>query len=234
MTINEYQTITGLTVSSSDTDRVTAQLTRTQRILETLLGFTLDTAHVNDNQYNEIGKTATECPCPLNVDVDALDAPDAVVKAYRTYYFNKNDGYIAIDPASAVHAVKLVKDGVTFRTLDPDEYRVEYINGFTKYVKRCEDFCFCVTPNCYCTQLAVDATWLWDGTTSDIPDDLLQVWADMVTFYSDQKQNIKSQVLGSHSYTKFDKKPPQELDFNLAVIKNYAGPNGSVAQNPVW
>jgi hypothetical protein len=234
MTINEYQTITGTTVASADVTRVTAQITRAQRVLETLIGFTLDPAHVNDNQYDEIGKTAQECPCPLDLNVDDLDAPDAVVKAYRTYIFNKRDGYIAIDPASTVHAVKLVKDGVTFRTLDPDEYRVEFVNGFTKYIKRCEDFCFCVTNDCYCTQLAVDATWLWDGTTSDIPDDLLQIWAEMTTFYSDLKQNIKSQTLGSHSYTKFDKTPPEKLEHNLAVIKNYAGPNGSATQNPVW
>lgn len=233
MTISEYQTITGTTVSTSDINRVTATITKTQRMLETLLGFSLTPAEVNDNQYIEIGKTTLECPCP-SVNIGSLELPDPVIYAYRLYPYNPKDKYFSIDPATAVHALKLVKDGVTFRTLDSDVYRLEYKQGIVKYIERCEDWCFCQTLDCYCTQLAVDADWLWDGSPA-IPDDLAQVWAEMTTFYAmpDLNRKLKSETLGSHSYTK-DNRPPEQDENNLAVIIKYAGPNGSAKKTITW
>ncbi len=76
-------------------------------------------------------------------------------------------------------------------------------------------------------QLAVDADWVWPDA-SDIPADLLDVWAEMTTYYADQKRDIKSEVLGSHRYEKFDKEEPETFDYNQAIIKRYAGPLGSV------
>jgi len=40
-------------------------------------------------------------------------------------------------------------------------------------------------------QLAVDATWLWSATGS-MPEDLLDVWIEMIDFYSDKKRDIKT------------------------------------------
>lgn len=233
MTINEYQTITGTTVATGDVTRVTATITKTQSILETLLGFTLTAASVNNNEYDEIGISPIDCPCP-NVNVDTLQAPDAVVYAYRMFSWNPKDKYIAIDPATAVHKIKLVKDGVTFRTLDPDQYRIDYKQGIVKFIERCDEWCFCQTLDCYCTQLAVDADWLWDGTPA-LPDDLAQVWAEMTTFYAvpDVKRKLKSETLGSHSYT-LTNTPPEKEDNNMAVIKKYAGPNGSARPALTW
>jgi len=225
MTLNEYETLTGITVPANRVDVVTAQITRTQRILETMLGFTLTEADANDNEYTEIGKTALECPCP-NIDVDDLEDPDAVVYAYRMYRYNLKDHFLVIDPCTDVHAVKLVKDGVTFRTLDPDEYRLQERQGFIKYIEDCEDWCFCATASCFCVQMAVDADWLWDGSPA-IPDDLNQVWAEMTTWYSDPNNNVRSQTLGTHNYSKWDDTRPEMEAHNKSVIKKYAGPNGS-------
>ncbi len=52
----------------------------------------------------------------------------------------------------------------------------------------------------------------------------------MITFYSNLKRDIRSQTLGPHSYTKFQKAdvPPQEDKENISVIKKYAGQHGSV------
>lgn len=219
MTIEEYQTITGLTVT--DEARVTAEITKTQRMLEVMLGYTLDPELVDDNQYTEIGKTSTTCPCP-DVDVDELLAADAVVGAYRLFPYRKGEKIISIDPASEVHKVKLVKDGVTFKTFETDDYRLHTINGITKYIEECENCCWCTcNSECYCTQLTVDADWL------ELSDDLLQVWADMVTYYSDPKKDIKSETLGTHSYSKFATRPENET-FNLAILNKYVGANGSL------
>ena len=224
MTIAEYETLTGINVPSSSEAFVLAQLNKSQRILESMLGFTLDPTKVNTNQYTEIGKTQSDCPCPS--DSLVLDAPDAIINAYRLFSYNSKDQFLSIDPATAIHKVKLVKDGVTYLTLDADEYRGEYKNGLIKYLEQIRCWCNC---QCLCkyVQLAVDADWVWP-TGSNIPSDLLDILAEMGTYYSDNKNNIKSETLGSHSYTKFDNDKPEYTTENLAIIKKYAGPNGSV------
>lgn len=223
MTIEEYESIKGITVPTADRTRVSAEIIHTQRILEGLLGFTLDSSLINTNQYMEVGKTTVDCPCPDTVDVDALDAADSVVFAYRMFDYNRKDTIISIDPCSAVHALKLVFNNITFKTFETDEYREHSEHGFIKYLEDCENCCFCKCEICRCVQIAVDATWLW----ATLPDDLDQVWAEMVTFYSDLKTNIKSETMGPHSYTKFNDTPPEKEDHNMAVIKKYEGANGS-------
>lgn len=235
MNLSEYQTITGTTVRTSNQTRVTAVIVKAQRILEEMLGFTLDPALFDDNKYTELGKTPSECPCPVNIDEDALDAADAVVGAYRQFNYHKNDRFLTIDPATAIHAVKLVFNDITLKTLTTDEYRLHESQGLIKYLELTEECCTglirCIDC-CTNVQMVVDATWVWD--TDQIPDDLLQVWTDMITFYSNLKRDIRSQTLGPHSYTKFQKAdmPPQEDKENISVIKKYAGQHGSVKRIP--
>jgi hypothetical protein len=76
--------------------------------------------------------------------------------------------------------------------------------------------------------LAVDATWVWES--GEIPNDLLDVWTEMVTYYSDKNRDLKSQTLGSHSYTRFDKESPQESAENKAILEKYVGSHGSINQ----
>ena len=217
MNITEYQELSGINVASKDVDRVTATISKTQKILEGMLGYSLDTR--DTNEYNEIGKTITECPFDINLD--NLSAPDSVEFAYRLFTYREDDKYLSIDPATVIYAVKLVKDGVTVKTLDSDDYRAHFKNGLIKFIERRKLWC---DVECEFVQLAVDAEWAFE----EVPDDLLYIWADMVTYYSDLNKDIKSQVLGTHSYTKFDNREPENKSESLSIIKKYAGPNGSL------
>ncbi len=226
MDLDKYQELAGVTVAEARQVLVTATIGRTQSILESMLGFTLTPEDVSDNQYAELGKTATDCPCPDTVDVDDLLDADAVDFAYRLFNYNIKDKLLSIDPCTDVEAVKLVKDGITFYTLDSDDYIVHYKNGIAKYIELC-DRCFSCAVSCECTQMAVDATWVWDDA-DDIPNDLLYVWSDMVTYYSDPKLGVRKETLGPHSYTIDEVEVPEAIKTNLAVIKKYSGPNGSL------
>lgn len=227
MTISEYQTITGITVPSSRTTLVTAQLSKARRILETLLGFPLQAANVNVNRYTETGKTQSECPCPSTTAT--YDAPDAVVTAYRLFPYNSKDKYLLIDPALSINKVKLINGSVTYRTFEADEYRPHKLNGIIKaleIIDCCWLDCTCGC-NCHSTQLAVDAVWVW-ALDASIPADLLDVLADMVTYYSDTKKDIQAETLGSHSYRRADQTAPETMNTNIAIITKYAGPLGSI------
>jgi len=237
MTLEEYQTLTGTTVTAGNTAKVTATIARTQVMLETLLGYTLDPANVETNLYNELGKTTRECFCP-SVDLENLDDPDAVIGAYRLFRYNDLDKYFHVDPFSQLNAVKLVfiksgagDNGVTLKTFDVDEVRVNYgRDGLAKYIEHCTD-CLCSCDCQDCVQLAVDAEWLWTG---DLPTALQYLWADMISFYSDDKKtDIKSESIDTHSYTRFDKLAPEQEPQNMAVLKRYAGPYGSVMAMPI-
>ena len=226
MDLDKYQELAGVTVAEARQAVVTATISRAQSILESMLGFTLTLADVADNQYIELGKTATDCPCPDTVNVDALLPADDVVFAYRLFNYNIKDKLLSIDPCTVASFVKLVKDGVTFYTLDSDDYIVHYKNGIAKYIELC-DACYSCAVSCECTQMAVDATWVWD-VENDIPKDLLYVWSDMVTYYSDPKLGVTRETLGPHSYTIAEAEVPEAIKTNLAVIKKYSGPNGSL------
>lgn len=220
MTLELYQTLTGTTVS--DIPLFEARLAKTQAILEALLGYTLNSELVDDNQYVELGKTQAECEC-WNVNTEQLEPADEVVGAYRLFPYYPDDPFLGIDPASAVYAVKIVQNGVTFNTLDPDEYCVHWKNGIATYIEQKTWFCSCNQP-CHCSQLAVDADWLWP---TDLPADLLGIWAEMITYYSAEKKNIKSESLGSHSYTFSDStRSPETESVSSSILQRYAGPNG--------
>lgn len=229
MNLEIYQKLTGVTVPESQQTAIKAQINRTRSILEDMLGFTLCADEVNKNLYNEEGKTALECACP-DVDTEDLQDPDEVEYAYRLYSYNDKDRFFHVDPFTELYKVKLVHDGVTVKTFDADETRVNYGRfGLAKYIEACRD-CLCFELACGCTdcvQLAVDAKWLWEDC---LPKDLKFVWAEMVTYYNDCKKDVKSETVGSHSYTKFDRRFPENEPANLSIIKRYAGPYGSVTR----
>ena len=232
------ESLSGIEVPASNQALVTAQINRTKSMLETMLGFTLGpSGNVTQNIYNELGKSEQDCICP-SVDTENLQPADPVIGAYRLFRYNQLDDYFHIDPASRVYAVKLVfikegsgNNGITIKTFDNDEVRMQYTNGeWLKYIEHCLD-CLCSCECNECVQLAVDADWLWESA-SDIPEELLYVWVDMINFYSNPKHDIKSESIDTHSYTR-DITKPEEDSYNLSVIKKYAGPYGSVVQMPV-
>lgn len=229
MNLAKYEELTGITVAQSQQNQVNAQIKRTRIALESLLGYTLDKKRRADNQYEELGKSQSDCGCN---DLDGpFNDPDEVQGAYRLFPYNPKDKYFEVDPFIKVYAVKLVHvkigeddtNGVTIRTFEDDEIRVQVRGGFSKYIERCDD-CLCICNCNDCVQLAVDADWLYDGC---LPDDLLYLWSDMVTYEINCKKDIKRETLGSHSYEKFDRTKPQEIPDNLKVLQKYAGPNGT-------
>lgn len=233
MNITTYQSLAGITVASADTARVTAQINRTKAMLETMLGFPLCSNNVQLNLYNELGKTRSECSRP-DVDTAELDAADEVNGNYRLFDYDENDKYFHIDPFSTVYKVKLAfigqgsgDQGVTLKTFEDDELRIHVgREGWSKYIEHCVDF-FCSYSCRNQVQLAIDADWLWP-TAKGIPYDLQYVWAEMITHYSDPKRNIRSESVTTHSYSKFNNIPPEMEPTNVAIIRRYAGPHGSL------
>ena len=77
--------------------------------------------------------------------------------------------------------------------------------------------------------LAVDANWLW---TDELPEDLQYVIADMATYYADPARNVRSENVGTRSYTKNDTSAPQDYAANAVMLARYAGARGSLTHRP--
>lgn len=226
MELTDLKQITGIDCMTNAA-WYTASIQKARLFIEGLLGYTLTPLKVDTNFYNELGKMTTEGG---DYTTENLTAPDPVVYAYRLYRYNKHDRFFLIDPATEIHAVKLVRNNVTMLTLDPDNYRVHSENGFIKSIEKCSDCywsCMCYPYACQCRQLAVDATWLWP-TYALIPDDMKQIWADAALYYADTKRGIRSESLGPHSYSKFGESTPYTDIFTQSTIKKYMGGNGSL------
>lgn len=203
MDLTRYSELTGITVLTAQESKVIANIDKARRILEDLLGYTLDPTLVNENEYEL----------------------DDITGSLRLFTYRDSDRYFHIDPASAVHAVYLERNGEVVETLETDDWHTITKHGFIKFIEQCHIWwCPCHRYHDG-IQIVVDATWLWGDNL--IPDDLLQVWADMTTYYSDDKSNIKSETLGPHRYEKFGNKPPEEEKYNISIIRKYAGGNGS-------
>lgn len=234
MDIEKYQALTGITLDSSELAFTTAQIRKTRTTLENMLGFSLLKSKAGENQYVEEGKATVDCIFRGTIwDIDDLEltAPDEVQGSYRLFTYRKADQLFAVDPFTTLYKVKLVfikageePNGITHKTFEDGRMRVHREGSITKYIERCKE-CLC---SCYCdtcVQLAVDANWLNEDC---LPEDLMYIWADMVTFSSDQKGDIKSETLGTHRYEKFERERPEFLSENMKIIQKYAGPNGSV------
>lgn len=236
MDLSGYQTLTGITVAAADQARVIAEIVRARRKLESLLGYTLDPALINTNLYNELGKTNSELSCPI-VDTSTLLPPDPVVTAYRLYNFSGEDPYMHIDPFTTLNAVKLVylrpgaaPNGVTVKTFDVNYLRTHRSRDtWSKYLHEFYSYYSWHCGHNHDVQLAVDAVWQF----ATIPDDLKEIWADVVTFNSDIKKGIKSESILTHSYTRFDNVSPETLPESTNIIGRYAGPHGLASRTVV-
>lgn len=215
MDSEKYTELTGITVNSSNEARINAAITRTQAILENLLGYTLDEDQRDTNYLDGV-------------------TPEF---AYRLFPYNKKDKYKHIDPATQIYTIKILKNGQVEDTLEDDEYSIVNDRGIVKYFVMhnlpcgCVEICYCTNPN---YQFAVDAEYVF--ASDAIPNDLLSIWADMVTYYADFKRDVKSETLGSHSYTKFGGQSlkPEEDVANRRIIARYAGPRGQAVRNNTY
>lgn len=230
MDLTLYQNLTGKTVPESRKQFMEAQLKRVQSKLETLLGYTLEPQHL----YTELGKTVVDCFCSNTPET--LLPSDPVKGIYKVFPYNWKDKFLHIDPYIDVYVVKLVKvlenrSFVTVKTFD--HVSKQYMrNGIGLYIEKC-DTCFCDSDCKSCVQLAVDADWVdFTDENSDLPDDLLYLWADMVDYYADPYRNIKSESVDGHSWSKGDIKAPEEDKDALLVLKRYAGVFGTINRVP--
>ena len=134
-------------------------------------------------------------------------------------------------------------NGITLKSFTDNEIReIKQRDSWRKYIEWHPFTLNALTcRHDHFVQLAVDADWEFPDAESEttIPNDLLYVWADMVTFYSDQRRDVKSESILTHSYTKFDNKTngeqttPEMLAANRAVLQRYAGPRGTVIKQRV-
>jgi hypothetical protein len=250
--LEKYTELTGITVASENEAKVKATIRRTKTQLESMLGFTLKPK----NLYTEIGKVQFEGYLPIiedftNLDdVTLLDA-DEEQGVYKLFPFEDTDQYFHVDPFKNVYKVKLVMplpDGDFITLVDFDNIVPQYgRDNIGKYIERHYEW---FTWEWYKTwryswkshidagmMMAVDADWI-----DCYPDDLMYLWADMVTYYLDPSYsltgNMKSESVDGHSWTKGGGSSdsgaaPQENNMNRLLLARYAGPFGSIARNPV-
>lgn len=235
-----FTQLTGITLSSSQSARFDSVAELASETLEEMLGWPLDPCDWDD-QYLEIGKTKDEWwNCP-DVDTSDLDPADEVQGATRLFTWNPDEPYLFIDPATEIYAVKLVKDGITYRTFDTDDYSLRLQNGretYGRYIQFCDSFWRWWSPvwsrpavvsllgsgrraDGDYLQVAIDADWAFD----DVPTTLLKVQADMMAYDFDLKRDVKSESILSHSYTRNVRQNP-EVQYARTVAK-YVGPRGT-------
>lgn len=229
MDLKKYEELTGIVIPPNRESYYTAQIKRVQVKLETLLGFTLIPKHI----YTELGKSQVECVCPDIPQTESLLPPDEVKGVIRVFPYNYKDKFLPIDPFRDVYNVKLGKvlDDKTFITYKTFEHFTEqYMSqGIGKYIEKCQT-CFCDCECKDCIQLIVDAKWV---ALPDLPDDLMYLWADMVTYYADPTKDIKSESVDGHSWSKGDITSPEDAKEAILLLQRYAGPYGSVTRMPV-
>lgn len=240
MDLAKYQELTGTTVSEADKGRVNATIRRANALIESALGYSLS---ANQNlDKTELGKVQFQGAYPYYpINKEALLEADEQEGEYRLFYYNVNDIYLKIDPFRNAYHVKLVQ------ALNDDEFvTIQDLEGFTakvyrKFGKFIEKQPTWFTWNWYGwlvgqlgggngLMLAVDADWL---NCNNMPNDLAYLWADMVTYYSSEDisvtGNLKSESVNGHSYSYDKAVAPDQLEANMKLIAQYAGPNGSLA-----
>lgn len=233
-----FTSLTGITPTTSQAARLSTVADLANESLEEMLGWPLNPDDW-DNQYTEIGKvkTGSDWSSP---DVDDLDPPDEVIGKTRVYDWNPADPYLFLDPAKVINSVKLVRNGVTYKTFDTNRYSLQLVNGretFGRYLEMHHEVCSWVwgLPNEWplferrsgasFVQIAIDADWAFE----DVPTQLQKVLADMIYYELDViHRDIKSESILSHSYSRNAHADPTVT--HATTLAKYAGPNGTATQ----
>lgn len=245
MTIAEYEELTGLTVSTAETPKITATLKRAQTKLESLLGYSLS----KQKTWTELGKVRYDGlipfpSLPLNDDVlDNLLPPDDESGNTQLFSFNALDKHLRINPAKEVYRAKIVLpiNEDEFITISELENLTPYLNsaGLVTALTRYESWFtwswWTALPWGYTgkLQLAVDAKYI-NVCDADKYPDLAYLLADMTTYYADPNYsimgNIRSESIDSHSYSRAstgatpDSAAPEGQITSKRIIEKYAGP----------
>ena len=245
MTIAEYQTLTGTTVSEADAPRVNAAIRKSEVKLEGLLGYSLS----KQKTWTELGKVQysglTPFPSlPVSDDVIAnLSPADTQTGDIQLFNFDELDTHIRINPAKEVYRAKIVLpvNENEFITIYDLENATPYLNeaGLVVAISRYYAW-FTWTwwgsllwPDKSNLMLAVDAEYVNCIDSKRYPD-LAYLLADMVTYYSDPNYsvmgNIRQESIDSHSYSRAstgstpDSAAPEGQSTSKRIIEKYAGP----------
>lgn len=245
MTIAEYTTLTGITVSTEDEPKVEAAIRKSEAKLEALLGYSLST----QKTWTELGKVQYDglVPFPsLPVSDDVLNnlqPADVQTGTIQLFTFDELDKHIKINPAKKIHRAKVVLpvSETEFITIYDLENAKPYLNvaGLVTAITRYSNWFTWTWWNSLLWSdkqnlvLAVDATYV-DTTDVNTYNDLAWLLADMVTYYADPAYslmgNVKSESIDSHSYTRAntgadpDSMAPQGQPSAKMIIEKYAGP----------
>lgn len=245
MTIAEYQTLTGTTVSETDTVRMKAVIRRTEAKLEGLLGYSLS----KQKKWTELGKVQYDglVPFPsLPVGDDVLSnlsAADDQTGDYQLFNFDELDKHIRINPAKEVYRAKAVLpvNQDEFITIYDLDNAVPYLNtaGLVAAITRHNSWFTWTGWNSLLwsdrnnLMLAVDADYVDVCDVNKYPD-LAYLLVDMITYYSDPNYsvmgNIRSESIDSHSYSRAstgstpDSAAPEGQASSKMIIEKYAGP----------
>lgn len=245
MTIAEYQTLTGITVPTADTARVTAAIRKAEVKLGNLLGYSLS----KQKSWSELGKVQYNGLVPFpslpvsEETLNNLSASDEQTGDIQLFNFDELDKHIRINPAKEVYRAKIVLP------VNRDEFITIYeLDNATPYLNSSR----LVTA---LTRYTTWYTWTWwnsllrgerqnlmiavDADFVDICDankyaDLTDLLCDMVTYYSDPNYsimgNIRSESIDSHSYSRAstgsnpDSAAPEGQLTSKRIIEKYAGP----------
>lgn len=251
MTIAEYQTLTGTTVSDADATRMKAIIRRSETKLETLLGYSLS----KQKKWTELGKVQLEGYVPFpslpvsDEVIDDLSPADDETGDTQLFTFDELNKHLRINPAKEVYRAKIVLpvNADEFITIHTLEGLTPYLNSAGLVValtRRLHWFTWSWWTNLPWhdrknLQLAVEADFVDVCDASKYPD-LAWLLADMIAYYSDPNYsvmgNIRSESIDSHSYSRssivattakgssYDDYAPEGQPSAKLVIEKYAGP----------
>lgn len=245
MTIADYETLTGTTVSDEDTTRMKAIIRKAETKLETLLGYSL----AKQKKWTELGKVQYDglIPFPsLPVSEEVLSnlsAPDTQTGDIQLFNFDELDMHLRINPAKEVYRAKIVMpvNSDEFVTIYDLESLTPFLNSAGLVVALSRYYTWfnwswwntLLWPVKRSLQLAVDADYVNCIDANKYPD-LAYLLADMVTYYADPNYsimgNIRSESIDSHSYSRAStgKDPssaaPEGQSSAKLIIEKYAGP----------
>ena len=245
MTIAEYQTLTGITVSDADAPRIKAIIRKAETKLETLLGYSL----LKQKTWTELGKVQSDGLIPFpslpstgetTIDLDEPDVQDGDIQLFN---YDSLNTHLRINPAIEVYSAKIVTpvNSDEFITLYELDNVTPYLNSaglVTALTRYASWFTWgwynnLLWPERNSLQLAVEADFVNVCDIDKYPD-LAYLLADMVTYYSDPNYsimgNIRSESIDSHSYSRASTGPtpdsaaPEGQLSSKKIIEKYAGP----------
>lgn len=245
MTIQDYQALTGVTVSDEDTNRVKAVIRRCEAKLGGLLGYSLS----KQKTWTELGKVQFDGhvpfpSLPVSDDVkDNLLPADESTGDYQLFNFDELDKHLKINPAKEVYRAKLVLpvSEDEFITITDLENVTPYLNGaglvtaITRYHTwfTWAWYSALTLPRRAGLMLAVEADYVNLCDLNEY-EDIAYLLSDMVTYYSDPNYSllgvVKSETVDSHSYSRAstgqtpDSMAPEGQASAKQIIAKYAGP----------